>query len=127
MSIEALDRPDLLALRAGQLEPIDHLGVAEGVQPLPLEGTDVVDPFQVLGRVQRHPSGPADDIGPVLDADGNPDTAWCSFGSIMPDVYPEWIRIDLPIELSHAPAAARNASVSQNLRACAFFTESRRT
>jgi hypothetical protein len=35
---------------------------------------------------------------PIHLIDGDPDTVWCSFGSLMPDVHPEWIRIDLPIE-----------------------------
>jgi len=30
--------------------------------------------------------------------DGDPDTAWSSYGSQVPDARPEWIRIDLPAE-----------------------------
>jgi hypothetical protein len=35
---------------------------------------------------------------PIHLIDGDPTTVWCSFGSLAPDVHPEWIRIDLPIE-----------------------------
>ncbi|MGC1686989.1 MAG: discoidin domain-containing protein, partial [Candidatus Acidiferrales bacterium] len=35
---------------------------------------------------------------PIHLIDGDPNTVWCSFGSLAPDVHPEWIRIDLPIE-----------------------------
>jgi hypothetical protein len=35
---------------------------------------------------------------PIHLIDGNPDTVWCSFGCLAPDVHPEWIRIDLPVE-----------------------------
>lgn len=35
---------------------------------------------------------------PIHLIDGDPDTVWCSFGCLAPDVHPEWIRIDLPIE-----------------------------
>ena len=35
---------------------------------------------------------------PLHLIDGNPDTVWCSWGCYAPDAYPEWIRIDLPVE-----------------------------
>ena len=35
---------------------------------------------------------------PIHLIDGDPNTVWCSFGCLAPDVHPEWIRIDLPIE-----------------------------
>jgi hypothetical protein len=35
---------------------------------------------------------------PIHLIDGDPATVWCSFGCLAPDVHPEWIRIDLPIE-----------------------------
>jgi len=35
---------------------------------------------------------------PIHLIDGDPSTVWCSFGCLTPDVHPEWIRIDLPIE-----------------------------
>jgi F5/8 type C domain len=37
---------------------------------------------------------------PIHLIDGDPSTVWCSFGCLAPDVHPEWIRIDLPIEAS---------------------------
>lgn len=37
---------------------------------------------------------------PIHLIDGDPATVWCSFGSLAPDVHPEWIRIDLPVEAS---------------------------
>jgi hypothetical protein len=37
---------------------------------------------------------------PVHLIDGDPSSVWCSFGCLVPDVHPEWIRIDLPIEAS---------------------------
>ena len=35
---------------------------------------------------------------PIHLIDGDPDTAWSSYGSQVPDERPEWIRIDLPME-----------------------------
>lgn len=35
---------------------------------------------------------------PIHLIDDDPSTVWCSFGCLAPDVHPEWIRIDLPIE-----------------------------
>jgi len=35
---------------------------------------------------------------PIHLIDGDPDTAWCSYGSQVPDAHPEWIRVDLPRE-----------------------------
>jgi len=35
---------------------------------------------------------------PIHLIDGDPDTAWSSYGSQVPDARPEWIRIDLPVE-----------------------------
>ncbi len=35
---------------------------------------------------------------PIHLIDGDPDTAWSSYGSQIPDAGPEWIRIDLPVE-----------------------------
>ncbi len=35
---------------------------------------------------------------PIHLIDGDPDTAWCSYGGFAPDVREEWIRIDLPRE-----------------------------
>src|SRR5262249_27910685 len=58
--------------------------------------------WNLLGsNTSQHPRAPDNDFqnfSPVHLIDGDPDTAWCSFGSIKPDVHPEWIRIDLPIE-----------------------------
>ena len=39
---------------------------------------------------------------PIHLIDGDPKSVWCSFGSLAPDVHPEWIRIDLPIEATVA-------------------------
>ena len=47
------------------------------------------------------PRTPWNDSQPMLPIhliDGDPDTAWCSYGSEVPDSRPEWIRIDLPAE-----------------------------
>ena len=35
---------------------------------------------------------------PIHLIDGDIDTAWCSYGGQVPDIRPEWIRIDLPRE-----------------------------
>jgi len=35
---------------------------------------------------------------PIHLIDGDPDTVWCSWGCLVPDGRPEWIRIDLPVE-----------------------------
>jgi hypothetical protein len=56
----------------------------------------------------QHPRSPANDFqtfSPIHLIDGDSRTAWCSFGSIEPDVHPEWIRIDLPIESTVACVA----------------------
>jgi len=48
------------------------------------------------------------DIQPYLPIhliDGNPDTIWCSWGCLVPDGRPEWIRIDLPAETTVASVA----------------------
>jgi hypothetical protein len=42
---------------------------------------------------------------PIHLIDGDPDTAWCSYGSQMPNARPEWIRIDLPRETEVASVA----------------------
>jgi hypothetical protein len=42
---------------------------------------------------------------PIHLIDGDRDTAWASFGSLRPEVRPEWIRIDLPIEATVASVA----------------------
>ena len=47
------------------------------------------------------PRTPWNDSQPLLPIhliDGNPDTAWCSFGQAVSDARPEWIRIDLAAE-----------------------------
>ena len=35
---------------------------------------------------------------PIHLIDGDPESLWCSFGGVVPDERPEWIRIDLPAE-----------------------------
>ena len=57
---------------------------------------------------EQHPRTPFNDTQPFLPVhliDGDPGTVWCSFGLMAPDVHPEWIRIDLPIESTVASVA----------------------
>jgi hypothetical protein len=57
---------------------------------------------------EQPPRTRSNDTHPVLPIhliDGDRETAWASFGSIAPDAYPEWIRIDLPIEATVASVA----------------------
>ena len=65
--------------------------------------------YNLLGsNTAQHPRSRQNDFQNFLPAhliDGDPGTAWCSFGSIAPDVHPEWIRIDLPIESTVASVA----------------------
>ena len=59
-------------------------------------------------NTQQDPRSPSNDIQPFLPIhliDGDRDTVWCSFGSLAPDVNPEWIRVDLPIEATVASVA----------------------
>ena len=42
---------------------------------------------------------------PIHLIDGDPDTVWSSWGLLVPDGRPEWIRIDLPIESQVASVA----------------------
>jgi hypothetical protein len=51
----------------------------------------------------REPKTAANDDQPLLAVhliDGDAQTAWCSRGQPRPDVQPEWIRLDLPVERS---------------------------
>ncbi len=65
--------------------------------------------WNLLGsNTAQHPRSPENDFqtfSPIHLIDGDPQTAWCSFGSIEPDVRPEWIQIDLPIESTVASVA----------------------
>ncbi len=65
--------------------------------------------WNLLGsNTAQHPRSPDNDFqtfSPIHLIDGDPKTVWCSFGSIEPDVRPEWIRIDLPIESTVASVA----------------------
>ncbi len=65
--------------------------------------------WNLLGsNTAQHPRSRDNDFqtfSPIHLIDGDPKTAWCSFGSIEPDVRPEWIRIDLPIESTVASVA----------------------
>ncbi len=49
-------------------------------------------------QVPRARSNDSHPTLPIHLIDGDPNTVWCSFGSLAPNVRPEWIRIDLPIE-----------------------------
>ena len=53
-------------------------------------------------RSMRNDSQP---MLPIHLIDGDSDTAWCSYGSAVPDARPEWIRIDLPRESKVASVA----------------------
>jgi len=59
-------------------------------------------------NTEQQPRTPFNDTQPFLPVhliDGDPGTVWCSFGLMAPDVHPEWIRIDLPIESTVASVA----------------------
>lgn len=46
----------------------------------------------------RTPWNDTQPLLPIHLIDGDPDTIWCSWGCLVPDGRPEWIRIDLPVE-----------------------------
>jgi len=57
---------------------------------------------------EMSPSTPWNDSQPMLPIhliDGDRDTAWSSWGCAVPDGWPEWIRIDLPVETEVASVA----------------------
>jgi len=53
----------------------------------------------------RTPYNDSQPLLPIHLIDGDRDTAWCSYGGQVPDVRPEWIRVDLPMETEIASIA----------------------